>query len=298
MAIYDLFIRRDKKQPDVFQYDDLPNAFRVQVVHILTKVIGDDDDLYAPEYWKNVAEVLAKELGLFYLGDDRRATAWIQCANFLLTSSTDEALSLIEISFRHAPNHQRNPHTSCPQLAVDGIDELNARFKMHGIGYEFVNDRIVRIDSQYLHSESIKPALVLLKSRKFKGAESEFMQAHEHFRKGKYEDTLTWALKAFESVMKTICDARKISYAPQKDTAKDLIEKMFSNKVIPAYLQSEFTGLRSILESGSPTLRNKAGGHGRGAKPRNIPESFAAYALHMAASNIVFLVECHKPTQT
>ena len=68
---------------------------------------------------------------------------------------------------------------------------------------------------------------------------------------------------------------------------------MFASKVIPAFLQSEFSGIRSVLESGLPTLRNKSGGHGRGAKPRNIPEHFAAYALHMAASNIVFLVESH-----
>ena len=81
----------------------------------------------------------------------------------------------------------------------------------------------------------------------------------------------------------------------EKDGAKELIKAMFEKQVIPTYLQTEFSGLRAVLEAGLPTLRNKSAAHGHGAEPRNIPEHFAAYALHMAASNIVFLVECHKP---
>lgn len=212
-----------------------------------------------------------------------------------MEASTDEALSLIEMSFRHLNKYAEDrSHNPRPQSPADAVSELNARFTRHGIGYEFTNGRIIRVDSQYLHAASVQPALMLLKAKKFKGAEKEFLQAHEHFRKGKYEDAITWALKSLESAMKTICDARKIAYDPHKDTAKTLIAKMFSENVIPSYLESEFGGLRSVLESGLPTLRNKSGGHGHGSKPRNVPEHFAAYALHMAASNIVFLVECHK----
>jgi hypothetical protein len=45
MAIYDLFSKRKKirekeGQVDVYQYDSLPQPFRVQVVHIWNSAIG------------------------------------------------------------------------------------------------------------------------------------------------------------------------------------------------------------------------------------------------------------------
>lgn len=296
MAIYDIFSRRHKEPPDVFQYDDLPEAFRVQVAYIWREAIGDWDDDDAQKFWSQIVRILAKELGVFHLVDKRDLTPWAEWVTFFMTASTEDALSQIEMSFHFFPacvERYPYPFRETRQSAEDAISDLNERFKMHGIGYEFINDKIIRIDSQYLHAETVKPALLLLKTNKFKGAEEEFLQAHEHFRKGKHEDALTWALKSLESAMKTICEARKIPYDPKKDTAKQLIDKMFASEVIPAYMQTEFSGIRAVLESGSPTLRNKSGGHGAGAKPRDIPEHFAAYALHMAASNIVFLVESH-----
>lgn len=294
MAIYDIFSLRHKKPPDVFQYDDLPKKFRVQVTYIWREAIGDENSRVASEYWSSIAGRLAKELGKHRLVDYAGLTGWGQCVAFVMESPTEDALSLIEIAFRHLHDYLRiHPNPGTLTHPEDAVSELNARFKLHGIGYEFINGKIVRVDSQYVHATSVQPVLRLLKTNKFKGAEDHFLQAHEHFRGGKYEDAITCALKSLESAMKTICDARKIQYDPDKATAKQLIGKMFSAQVIPAFLESEFSGIRSVLESGLPTLRNRAGGHGQGATPRNIPEHFAAYALHMAASNILFLVECH-----
>ena len=104
------------------------------------------------------------------------------------------------------------------------------------------------------------------------------------------------ALKAFESTMKSICDARKWSY-PQNATAKPLIDIMFDKGLIPRWLSSHLSGLRSTLQSGLPTVRNKTSGHGQGSQPIDIPEYLTSYALHLAASNIVFLVEAHKATK-
>ena len=42
-----------------------------------------------------------------------------------------------------------------------------------------------------------------------------------------------------------------------------------------------------------PTVRNRMGGHGQGKDRKQVPTHFAAFALHLAASNIVFLVESH-----
>jgi Domain of unknown function (DUF7014) len=41
-------------------------------------------------------------------------------------------------------------------------------------------------------------------------------------------------------------------------------------------------------------VRNKNSGHGQGRSPKQVPGHLARYALHLAATNIVFLVEAHE----
>lgn len=67
--------------------------------------------------------------------------------------------------------------------------------------------------------------------------------------------------------------------------------------MIPAYLESHLGGLRAAMESGLPTVRDKSSAHGQGTQPEPVPTHLAAYALHLAASNIVFLVEAHSRTK-
>ena len=43
-----------------------------------------------------------------------------------------------------------------------------------------------------------------------------------------------------------------------------------------------------------PEVRNEEGAHGQGATLRKTPNYVAAYALHLAAANILFLAETHK----
>ncbi len=101
------------------------------------------------------------------------------------------------------------------------------------------------------------------------------------------------ALKAFESTMKAICSARKWAYPPNA-TAIPLIGLLLSKGLIPPDLEAHFGALRSAMESGLPTISNRTSRHGQGPEPRPIPPHFVAYALHLAASNILFLVEAHK----
>ncbi len=49
--------------------------------------------------------------------------------------------------------------------------------------------------------------------------------------------------------------------------------------------------LSGLMESSTPTVRNKQGGHGAGTSPREIPNHLAALQLHQTAAVILFLVE-------
>lgn len=99
------------------------------------------------------------------------------------------------------------------------------------------------------------------------------------------------ACKAFESTMKAICDARSWSY-DSKSAASQLIKKIIDEGLIPNYSEEQLGAVAKCL-IGVATIRNKNAGHGAGSKPRDVPEHYAAYGLHLAASNIVFLVQRH-----
>lgn len=146
------------------------------------------------------------------------------------------------------------------------------------------------MDSEYVHAEVVKPALRLLNDARYSGAQEEFLKAHERFRKGETKDVLTECLKAIESVMRSVCLDHKWEIGRQDSVGK-LIEVCFRNGLVPRYWQSQFAGLRSVLEAGVPTARNRHGGHGQGPVPTTVPKHIAAFVLHQTAAAIVFLVE-------
>ena len=306
MRVFETYSKRTKKREaagkvDVYQYDNLPDTFRVQVAHIWMRLLGPyyftDRWRTAPRsnhVWREIHDTMARELGVFQLVPRLEENPAAQCVEYLRVASAEGALDLIEVSFSmlglHCPVTDGNDvWRDEPQT---GIDELNYRFREHGIGYQFESGQLMRTDSQFLHAETLVPAISLLHDARFGGAQEEFLKGHDHYRQGRNKEAIVEALKVFESCMKAICDQRKWSYASGA-TAKDLITIIFQNGLIPAELQSEFTALRSVLESGVPTVRNKTSGHGQGAQPLVVPAYLAGYALHTTGANIVLLVEAH-----
>jgi hypothetical protein len=176
------------------------------------------------------------------------------------------------------------------RIADEAIAELNIRFKEHGIGYQYSSNKIIRIDTEFIHHEIVKPALKLLRGKDFRGAQAEFLKAHEHYRHGRSLEALNECLKTFESVMKIICDKHSWQYAPSV-TSKGLIQICLEKGLIPKYWDAYYTSLRSMLESSVPTGRNNLSGHGAGAKPVIVPDYLVAYMLNMTASTVVFLIE-------
>lgn len=144
--------------------------------------------------------------------------------------------------------------------------------------YEFVKQTLCRefgVFELVKFSKSDQESVFnfFLQDKSFKGANEEFLKAHEHYRRGRYKECLVDALKAFESTMKTIYSLRGWPTQPT-DTAKRLISTCMSNGLFPAYFDSQFSSIRSLLESGVPTVRNKNGGHGQGTAPVAVPNTW------------------------
>jgi Domain of unknown function (DUF7014)/AbiJ N-terminal domain 4 len=305
MAILELFSTRRKKErgevPDVFVYDELPKELRIQVIFILHDALGQStsEHGFATEVYKvyvEILEQLSRHFGRQKLADGDVPEQIL--ANFLLREANVEHwLDAVELSCRmmEAVGYGWDyKQTALAKLTPDeAIADLNHRFLQHGVGYQYVSGKIIRCDSQFLHAQVVRPTLALLQDKRYRGANDEFLKAHEHYRKGEVKDCLTDSLSALESTLKTICKIRGWKSQP-KDTAKPLLDICFSNGLIPAFLRSHYSALQSTLESGVPTLRNKLGGHGQGVEVVSVPPHYAAYALHLTASAIQFLIEAEK----
>lgn len=304
MAIFDLFSKRQKRLrgevPDIFVYDNLPQPLKVQVVHIIQDVVGQDrfsGDYQAEEVYEYLHKAICREYGVFKLGEGYNESNQSQLLNyFLKTTKTEEAIDIIELCFKYIDKVVRENYWNYKQRTYsklepdNAITELNERFRENGVGYSFEGGEIIRIDSTYVHSEITKPTISLLWSEKFKGANEEYLKAHEHYRHGRNKECLTECLKAFESTMKISCKEKGWSFN-QTDTAKKLIQICFQNGLVPTFTQNQFTSLQNLLESGIPTIRNKLGGHGQGHVPQKVDDEMTRYALNLTGTNIIFIIE-------
>jgi len=304
MSIFDLFSKRQKRLrgeiPDVYVYEEIPHKLRVQIIHIVRDVIGVECDYnrITNNTYHQIHKVLCREYGVFTLKEYEDSNFKAVFDYFLQSKDYEQCLDIIELSFRVIDKHVRENErdfreatgrTIAPEHA---IEELNGRFKESGVGYQFEGGELIRVDSKFLHSEAVKPTLKVLGSNeKYQGANSESLKAHEHYRHKRYKECLVECLKSFESLMKAICEKNSWSYG-KTDTAKKLINVCLTNELIPNYLQTQYASIRTLLESGIPTIRNKEGGHGQGVEVSEVPEHLASYTLHLTASNLLFLTQC------
>ena len=311
MGITDLYFKRRMRERgeygDVYQYEKLPQKFRVQIVHIWKETI--EPDLSIIQYntenliggnkssrtaYETVHKILLKELGLFELpvNHDTFDGYFHKVSNYFLNVDDVElVLTVLELMCKMILLYQNKDFKNHNES--EAIEETNIRFKENGIGYQYENGQIIRVDSQLIHAEVVKPALQLLNKPMYKGAQEEFLKAHEHYRHGDYANVLSECLKAFESTMLTICDNQGWEY-DKKATANTLVNICMDNNLIPDFWQSHFNSLKSILTSSIATPRNKLGSHGKGNNEKVIPEYLASYILHMTASTILFLAKAEQ----
>lgn len=305
MAVWNLYSKRQKQlrgeYPDVYVYDELPMPLRVQVVHIIRDAVGKDNYNYynsnqASEFYKAIYHVLCRERGILHLSEEYNDSIETAVFNFFLKEkSVEKAIDVLELSFKFIDTYIRNkypnPQFTGAKISPDeAISDLNTRFKEHGVGYQFESSEIIRVDSEFIHSEVVKPTLLILRGEQYAGANEEFLNAHEHYRHGKYKECLNDCLKAFESTMRVICN-RRGWVVSEKATASKLIATCADNGLLQSFLDSQMVSVKTLLESGVPTVRNKLGGHGQGETPVVVPEHLARYALHLTATTILLLAE-------
>lgn len=306
MAIVDWFHKRQKRlrgeYPDVYQYKELPEKLKIQLIHVWDETIGRDPSIYnrypnqvekdTREILEYIHRILTKELGVFDLpspNDESTSNFFIRIANYFLNEvEADMSLSVIEVMMLAI----RTFHENYPRKfnLHEVIAEINQRFRENGVGYQYENGQIIRVDSEFIHTEAVKPALQLLSNPIYKGAQEEFLKAHEHYRHERYSEALIDCLKAYESTLKIILSKNNWEYNSNA-TADELTRRIMESGLVPKFWQQHFKSLKNTLTSGVPTARNKLAGHGAANEVREIPDYLVSYIIHMTASTIVFLIK-------
>jgi hypothetical protein len=231
LPVFELYSRRKRKAeqgdpPEVYQYDEVPRAVRVQIIRIWQRAIGPYSKSQvrsnrsrgnANVFWKQIHDAFAEEKGLFALSSEAE-TPFTKCVHFLMSATTvEDCLDIIDYTFNFISTEIDAmvpwQHTTFGiiQPPEEAIEELNVRLREAGVGYQFENGQLIRIDFQFLHQEVVRPALQILRDPLFAGAQEEFLNAHAYYRSGENKDAIVNAHKAFESTLRVICDAKNWS---------------------------------------------------------------------------------------
>lgn len=312
MAVIDLFHKREKRKvletrADVYQHDELPPALRRQIVMILQATLGPWGRVsdYPMDSWRGanavaweVAEdILKREMGVFELSKGDAPD--VRVLTFLVAAPIDQALSAVELVFRIVEKSAdkirgwrlRLGFGPPSQEPEDAVEELNQRFREHGVGYQYQSGQIFRLDEDFTHAEVVRPALVALSDKDLAAADEHFRAAHRHYRQGEGSQAMGEALKSLESTLKIICDRRGWPYASSA-TVKPLLDIVFEKGLLSSSHQSHMAGVRTQLESGLPPVANP-NRHGQAA-PGRPPQHLVQFALQQAASAIALLAASEK----
>lgn len=291
-------------QPVIYLYDELPANFMIQVHRIIVDTIGTRTNSRThyvdrgsrplkPEtvydfMWSRVCD----ELAIVDEGETPRGGVYELCHGKAEKYSVPDLLTFVEIAFRILdllPESYSYDY-GCFLTGEQAVKKLNRRFREYDLGYAFEVDRIVRVDSQFIHAQVVDPALRLLVDASFGGAQAQFLNAHTHFKQGRNDDAIMNAGRAFESTLKHICDEMEWEHSPTPQ-AKELIRVVSENGLFPSWHQTQLGALGTLLTA-LPTARNKEAGHAR-TTVQEAPDDVAKLALHLCATNIVFAVEAY-----
>ncbi len=291
--------KRKAGQPVIYQYDKIPSPLRAPVMVCLrhASLIAGRTGPYWATLESHISAVHNHIKGLWSYGDQTHEDAIVGYVERV--RKVELFLDVVEIGLYIAyqfasEKHYKRERDKAHEQLRSLVSDVNYYFSLHGMGFTYIGEpgTFIRVDTQFIHREVVEPAVMQLYEAGWKGPEDEFLSAHRHYRRGEHKQAMNDALKSFESTMKAVLTDRAVEYDPNGN-ASYLILTLINNGIIHPSLEPFMNGLKQVLTSGVPTLRNKLSGHGQGPDVRNVPDYVAAFTLNLTASNIVFLTEAN-----
>lgn len=313
---------------DIFEYEHLPTELINQIKYLLARVIGEGSPCISNEYgegtssdfYESIATTIMEHHGLsrFIKGiryhhnnqvqlehiisflNERNGNVIVLDALELLFQQIEHTLPAVIRFETSNPYNNQFPERTPPSNI---IDQLNERLKQRHFGYRYEEGQLIRLDSEFIHSEATRPALTLLNTSLFEKAHSLFLEAHHKLLKGELADSLVSANKSFEATLRIIIKAKEWN-DPNPPTASKLVDECLAKGLIPQYLKTEIDSFRGLFSQGVPAIRNYKAGHAELPDENGnnlngeLTTHLCQYALNLAASHIVFLIECYKDSES
>jgi hypothetical protein len=301
VARFDLFSKRQNDaekagSTDIYRYDIVPAAFRMQLLNIANEQFGEDKHyrngtgFINNKHWVWVDVTYSHEKGIGPVGGSDHSPGNVRAS--YKSMNVVDAIDMTEVigfKINEIDDSLARLYRTRQDRPANRIDEVNYRLREAGMGYQFESGRPTRVDSQLIHQDIVKPALSLLSRPGFEGAQQEFLNAHAHYRSGQNKEAVAMAANALESTFKAIFVIKSWEYN-KGARISDLVKVAKLNALWPNYLDNSFDQLVATLQNGLPKIRDNDASHGQGSTPKEVPSYLTAYALHLAASKIVFLV--------
>ncbi|MDI3235950.1 hypothetical protein QK289_13115 [Exiguobacterium antarcticum] len=304
---------------EVYVYDQISEKARMQIYHQIQRLLPRDFfDTKAMNMFQEILNYLTFRYGVinesklistpyYDLFKGEALTEPEKKAFFLLLRSSKSdfllTLDLIELISRHVSIFYDETVSENLNTAFNEI------FRKNGIGYEIINGTLISKDNEVVHSEIVKPSLQYLSQPEYAGANEELLQAFSDFKEGQFKNAIINANKAFESTLKIIIEKNEwqpIKFIPrakrkpntespktelEKAVASDLIETLTQNIKTESFQRNALMGMSNTLQS-LASLRNTVG-HGQGAVVSEVDIRRCEFAIHTAATNILFLVRTY-----
>lgn len=305
MSLFDIYSKQKNGYPNSYQYNIVPKKVRTQIYHIWNDFFNQQyfEGQFKSDFYFTINKILCREEGVkslhfnsMFITDSNPEYQVEHYFDNLQDTDVDKILNVVHVVFtviELTPDYfkeQTRLHINFNYSATEAIDDLNNRFKENGIGYQYLQRNIVRIDNDLLHDATIKETVYLLSNTDFANANQEFLCALEHFRHKRNQECLNECLKSFETTMKIICHHNHWEFA-NTDTAKNLINVLLKNNFLHNYHESQLNAMKQLLESQIPTIRNKNSAHGQGIEKRLVPDSLATLMLYVTGATIRFFVQ-------
>ena len=164
--------------------------------------------------------------------------------------------------------------------------KLNQIFDLHECPWRIADGEFFKLDADFMGERLAAGAHDALAANQFAGAAQEYAKARQAFGSGEVKDSVFYACKSFESVMKVMTNENHLN-------ADQLIKAMSAQNYfddLPEEMRSGF--VQQVMKT-VPFLRNKLGGHGQGAAIVEVPAVYGELALQLTATFHNFLISKH-----
>ena len=254
-----------------------------------------------PTFLVQIRELFLFKLGRFRLYEDKNLNECNDMLNFIQNCKGEYFLDFLEYIFQTKCFKGRDA-----EFQNKIVCDINYILQQGGINFRLTNyideliekriayppinaktrsvvsyPQIINYEDDFTYSEMLLPTLELLKDKRFRNANNEFLESLEHYKNNRYKECITSCCSSIESTIKVIFNIRNIEFNANC-TLAPLVDKIIEKTNL-------YEGLKNALISPA-TVRNKLGSaHGKGNKEIVADKEQARYQINITAAEIILL---------